>query len=232
MLGNQKLSMNFIEHLMYATTASAHIKDISNGKYLDSNEINLKKFGMTKPSDIIGLTIHDIGSIMTDYWSKQMVKEIAKIDNRVVLNQFPMTDNRAFLSFNGRVIVHDMFKIPIINHQGQVIAIYTSSNDVTPQVGLVKLYHLYLKLYTELQLKPHVAIQKYIEHINMSNYLFTVPTKSEINVLIHKIIYHYNKKIAHNLNISVRTVESHLKHLQEKVNIDLTELVEKIKILE
>lgn len=57
---NDIYSEEFIHNLLESSNASAHLKDVSTGKYLDSNDINVRKFGLEKGKDIVGLTIDDL----------------------------------------------------------------------------------------------------------------------------------------------------------------------------
>lgn len=230
MLKNQSISVRFIEMLLHSTHSSAHLKDIVTGKYLDSNTLNVKKFGLTKAQDIIGLTINDVDTTMQPYWGKNLASDIKIIEKKVIDKKIATNDKRPFLTANGKVFVHDMVKIPILGQRNQVIALYTTSDEITDQLELTQLFHLYLTLFSTPLLKKHV-IRKYLEHINIADYFFDPPTKAEVRVLITKLKYPASKMIANALSISPRTVHSHIEKLQAKTDHNLNNILPMIKII-
>lgn len=228
---NEHISIKFIDNLLHSTDSSAHIKDVSSGKYVDSNVINVQKFGLNKPEDIIGFTIYDLNNIMKSNWDSKIVNDISDMEKLAVASLKSVADKRIFLSMDGRVWMHDMIKIPIINSRGKVNSIYTTSNNITSSLGLRNLLNTYLKFYNTHALKP-IGIKKYMEHINILPNFYKLPTEGELKILIAKVKYSASKNIANDLDLSLSTVHRHLENLKTKTNSDLSKIISLIKIVD
>ncbi len=109
-------SIKFVEELIQSFNGTAHLKDLKSGKYVLSNDANIKKVGLTNINDICGLTVHDLHSHMKNYWGEDMAKQISKLDNKLKTNPEIIIDqNRFYLNANQFVFIHNMKKYPILN---------------------------------------------------------------------------------------------------------------------
>lgn len=228
MAENDITSIKLIYDLLHTTKSSAHVKDICTGKYVDSNEINVKKFGFAKAEEIIGATIWDLHDFMKPYWGNNLVNDIEILEQKVISTQKPMSDKRAFLAKSGKIWVHDMTKIPILNSKGNVCSIFTLSENITHKYELMDLWKVYLSLYSAKK----IAIANYLEHINIAKLFNELITEGELMVLISKVKIPHSKGIAKILDISPRTVDCHIAKLKDKAKIDINEITSIIRILE
>lgn len=221
-------SIKLIYDLLHTTKSSAHVKDISTGKYVDSNEINVKKFGFKKAEEIIGATIWDLNHFMKPFWGENLVNEIEALEQKVIFTQQPMSDKRAFLTKTGKIWIHDMTKIPVINQKGNVSSIFTLSENITHKYDLAELWKIYMSLYNSKKL----AIANYLEHININKFFNELPTEGELMVLITKAKTPHSKGIAKILDISPRTVDCHIAKLKDKAKIDISDIVLFIRVID
>ncbi|MCP4473475.1 MAG: hypothetical protein GY821_02675 [Gammaproteobacteria bacterium] len=177
---------------------------------------------------MIGLTINDLDAQMQPFWGKHLAADIKRMEKKVMDEKIAMNDKRPFLTAGGKVFVHDMTKIAILGQSNQVIGIYTASDEITDKLELAQLFQLYLQFFST---SKKLAIRKYLEHINVADHFFELPTKKEVKVLITKLKYPTSKMIANELSIPPRTVHSHIENLQEKTDHRLDKILPKIKIV-
>ena len=229
MIENETIRSTFVDDILQVTNDSAHLKDIATGKYLNSNQENLKKFAFTKPSQIIGLTMWDLNCFMAKFWGDKLAIEVDQLERRVQQTGQRALDQRAFLSIDGTVWVHDMVKIPVFNSKDIVSGIFTISKNITNKYNLIKLCKLYKQFYPN---NKKVAISKFLEQINILNCFYEMPTESELNILLVRQRNPSSKGISNILNISPRTVEGHLSKLRMKSKIDLPSLISMICVVE
>ncbi|MCE3269474.1 MAG: Bacterial regulatory protein luxR family, partial [Burkholderiales bacterium] len=102
------------------------------------------------------------------------------------------------------------------------------SSNITDKLTLEELWVMYKRHYL---INKQAAIQKFLTHIGIINLFNEYPTEAEIRILIAKTRADSYKKIAQLLNLSVKTVETHLGNLKQKVkNFDLNSIIYSIKI--
>jgi hypothetical protein len=214
------INRQFLDSILETTKSSAHIKDIKSGKYLESNTINITKFGFNKTSDIIGLTINDLDSFMSNFWGSCIVFEVNMLENKAIETMKPVKENRVFLDADGMLFKHDMTKIPIVGSSNSVSSIFTLSDDITNELSLIEILDYYIHFYNSKK----NAVQRFLRHVNVVDLFNEMPTDAEVRVLIAKINYITSKRIAIELNISPKTVENHIASLKERTKIDLISL--------
>lgn len=197
-------------------SGSAHIKNVSDGKYVYSNRANVKKFGLIKPEEIYGLTIKDLDVRMHEKWGS--VGDIAVELEKVVVTECRQVidTGRAFLTANGHVYMHEMIKIPLLS-KGEVSRIVTLSNNIADNLNLIDLYELYRKFYSANP-RQGLAIKKFLEHIGIDKFFTTLPTDAEIRVLIARKSSGTQKELAYIVSSSQKTVETHLCNLRKKIH--------------
>lgn len=224
-----KLVDQFINNMLHSLQCSAHVKDLKTGKYLCSNLINVRKFGFSKPEDIIGATIHDLNDFMLPFWGEAVVPNAIKQEKEVLYTGKPTVDtDRAFLTKDGFVCIHHMTKTPIPSNSGIISSVFTMSENITDKLTSGQLWAIYKRFYP---INKPVAIKMYLTHIGILHLFNECPTEAEIKVLIARTQADSYKKIADLLNISIKTVESHISNLNKKTkNLDLSSIVYLIKI--
>lgn len=225
----QILLDQFIDSMMQSLQCSAHVKDLKTGKYICSNLINVRKFGFSKPEDIVGATIHDLNDFMLPFWGKDILPNTIQQEYTVMHTGRPTIDkNRDFLTKDGFICVHYMTKTPIPNINGMASSVLTMSENITDKLTLEQLWDMYKKYYL---MNKQVAIQKYLTHIGVFNLFNEYPTEAEIRILLARAKADSYKKIADLLGLSTKTVESHISNLRKKTkNLDLASVIYSIKI--
>jgi|GEM_PF-1156301 DNA-binding CsgD family transcriptional regulator len=191
----------------------AHLKDPSSGKYLFSNQSNLGIYGLEHVDEIIGKTVQDLDVFMKVFWGVDFAKEVNALDQGVFQNGVTMTDDhRVFLDCAGLVHIQNMVKTPIFTEKKKVAAILTLSFDLTQKTDLVSLFKIYKRVYT----KKSVAMTTFVKHIQL-DHIFKEPlTEKEILCLLYLKRNRGYKNIAAQLNVGLKTVETHMSHIIQK----------------
>jgi hypothetical protein len=171
-------------------------------------------YALPSYNDLIGSTINDLNLRMSGRWGCN-AEQVAGIDEKVLKTKEPYVDNnRVWLNYNGFVWHHRMNKIPVLGANKQVSAILSLCEDSTAHLTLNKLYYYYCNFYQN----KYLRVEKFLQHIGVYTLFFSLPTHSEVKVLIAKKILVHNKLIAHSLNISLGTIETHINKLCQKTN--------------
>ena len=222
-------NIKFVEDLILSFNGTAHLKDLSSGKYVLSNESNIKKVGLSNVNEIYGLTIHDLHTRMKNNWGNEMARKITELDNKVKADsEVIIEQNRFHLNADQYVFIHNMKKYPILNFKNQVSFVLTINENITHQVSFLKLWQLYTALYKDKS--KIMAMEKYLQYIRIREYFFTLPTNTELIVFLKKQYNSTAKEIAKSLHISQRTVDTHINNLKYKTNVDLNFILEKMHI--
>lgn len=205
-----------------------HIKDVPNGRCIFTNENNLKAYGLTKTSQMIGKTICDLDVFMQQRWGKGFASQIDVLDKKVCATGETLIDrDRIFVSVDGVVRIQDMTKIPLYDKKRKVVAIFTFSHDKTKDVHLLSLLKIYGKVYAS-----KVEISKYFcKYLNI-DFLFTVlPTVAEITFLLYAKDYRLTSEVAQMMNRSVKTCETHVSHINNKLSEgDVREVINYLRV--
>jgi DNA-binding CsgD family transcriptional regulator len=203
-----------LQDLAFSMPNPANIKDACNGKYIFSNISNLGIYKMQRPSDILGLTLHDLDDFMRPHWGNGFVKKVDVIDNQVKQEVITIADkNRIFLDRNGFVHVQDMYKSPFIGKSGKAVAILTLSFDYTEKVDLLCLFNKY----KELHESRNGAISHFVRYLKIDNFFYEGLTEKELLCLICAISSPLHRSIAQKLDVSTKTVETHIMNIASKL---------------
>ncbi len=197
----------------------AHVKDIQSGKYMLSNQENVEIYGMDKVDDIIGMTVHDLDSRMRSRWGITYAKVIDQLDYEVNdKNTTRVDENRVLVNSEGLLRLQTMVKIPAQGFDNKPKAILTFSYDLLDRLNNNDLFQLYLKKYV----KKYDAIKYFLIHLNIDEYFYSnqkkdFPSEKQILVMLALAEQRNYKRIAAQLNIAYKTVESHIAKLKEKI---------------
>lgn len=206
------ISTRFVESLMHSINCHSLLKDAKNSKYIDANQIHLNVYGLSAASDLIGFTVWDLDSQMSKMWLDN-ARQVTDFEDEVLYTgRSVIHPNRVWLNSSGFVWKHHMSKIPVFNQYNKVSAILSIGNDLTKDLSFSELYGYYCYFYKSKQLK----VGKFLQHIGVYDYFISLPTHSEVLVLIAKKALVHNKLIAEHLKISLGTVESHINKLCQK----------------
>lgn len=216
---DETINIRFIEDFVNYYSGSAHIKDIESGKYLFSNTTNVNKLGFSAASDIYGLTVHDIDRQMCHSWGDLALRiehfeQAIQADKKVIFDSGQLS-----VLPDGFLALHNMKKFPLLNTQGKAIAVVTTSDLVTQQIELLKLFEYYQQFFYTQPL--NFIINKFLNYLQIRRHFTILPTPMELKILLCKQRFRKSKIIANSLCLSVNTVETHLYHLRGKINLDL-----------
>ncbi|MBP9768572.1 MAG: hypothetical protein KBD32_03275 [Burkholderiales bacterium] len=219
---NDIISTKLVEGIMHSVNCHSLLKDAQSGKYIDANQVHLNVYGFSTMHDLIGLTVWDLDSQMSEMWLGN-AKQITAFEEEVLYTgKAVIQPKRVWLNASGFVWQHHMSKIPIFNRDNKVSAILSLGDDLTTNLSFFELYGYYCHFYKKKQLK----VEKFLLHIGVYSYFMSLPTHAEVLVLIAKKTYVHNKLIAQHLNVSLGTVESHINKLCQKVSNLLVVLAE------
>lgn len=220
----ETINISLVEDLIFTYEGSAHLKDLKSGKYLLGNKANAKKVGLAKPEDVYGLTVWDLDQHMSTNWGN-LAKEIETFDNQIQHNhKLIIGKNRVFLTPAGELFVHHMKKYPIITAQNKVCSVLTLNQNITKDISLIQLWTMYKNIYnTRKNLNP---IDDFLTYLRINPFFYEMPTEAELIILITKHTKRTVKEIANHLNLSPRTIETHIARLNSKCKINLNQLLE------
>lgn len=214
----QLINLSFVETIINNFNGSAHLKDLSTGEYVFSNQTNAINLGLLKVNDLLGLTVWDINHHMKDNWG-DLAGKIQQFDQNILKESVDVVnDNQISLLPNGFVAVHNMKKFPVPNHCNKVKWVLTLSEQITQNVELIKLYALYIKLYNN---NKRLATSNFITFLNANHLFHELPTEAEMKVLLLRQRYHSTKEIAQQMSVAPKTISSHIANLRSKLTCNL-----------
>jgi hypothetical protein len=221
-------SEEFLNNLLFCINASVHIKDVNTSKYTDSNATNSKVFNLT-PKDIVGLTVWDLDSMMGDNWDRDFIPKVIKIEQNVVNSKKCISHQQAFLTLHGTIRLQNMIKIPMFGNKQKVERIFTISENLISKIPLDQVWGLYEKFYAN-DIKS--GIKFFLIHAGVNELFREMPTPAELLVIIANVMYKQpgSKYIGNVLNLSPRTVDTHLAHIRDKLIPDKFFLFSKFQI--
>ena len=191
----------------------AHVKSTEDGRYLFSNQRNLEIYGVSRPEEIVGATVHDLDGFMRPFWGQRFAQGIGQLDDRVIQRRAMVTDqHRVFLDTAGLLHIQDMTKLPVLNNSSRVAAILTLSVDHTHQTDVFALLDLYKQAYT----KKAEAMIYFTRHLHLETFFQDALTEQEARCLLYMQRNRYHKSIAQAMAVGLKTVETHVSHLIRK----------------
>lgn len=158
---------------------SVHIKNVQNGRYIATNKHNLKTYGFTKESELIGLTFDDLNDFMIPYWGKTFVETMMAFDDRVkasgnveVLRNLVFKDKRNFLR------CQDLYKIPIFHEKntGKINMIFTMMVEYTDKICQIELY----EKYKSMNKNKTEALKYFVRYLGIEDFFHESLTEKEI----------------------------------------------------
>lgn len=209
------ISENVLHDYLVAHPYGTHIKDANNGNYLLCNPPTLKVFGLKNPKDLIGQNIAHIDKYMRPYWGQKYAQEIAKMDYQVkTLAKIVKRKKDIFINrSNHEVYIQDLLKLPLIGRNNQVTAIVTIATDRTKEADPFALLNLYREMYPN----QTIGLVNFVKFLSLSDFFQKNLTYKEIVCLLHMRINPAYKNIAKKLNISAKTVETHVSNIISKL---------------
>lgn len=202
----------------------AHLKDPYSKKYICSNIHNLKVYGIDKPEQVVGLTIHDLDSFMKPYWGKEFANQIDNFDEVVLKQNTTLTiENRVFLDKFGLVHIQNMTKLPVLNFENKVSAILTTSFDITERINRFFIFDKYREIYK----KKKEACFYLMKHLRIDMFFLETLSEKEMLCLLYMTENNTHKNLTQKMHITNKTVESHINNITNKLKSKtITEILE------
>ena len=214
--------INLMENLPQTVTVT--VKTADTGKYIFSNTALQERFGDLFPRDLVGLTVRDLNYAFPAWGGEHSIRTEA-FDLRVREHKASVTDKRAMRLNNGAIVYEEMTKFPVLGIGNDVLGIVTYGQDLTQTLSCAELYRQYQCFYNKQE-----AIRRVLTHIDADASFTLQPTEAQFEVFLEKVQGRTSKEIAQRLELSHRTVESHLAALRDKVvGGDLRRVVSLIK---
>ena len=190
---------------------SASLKEADTGRYIINNKYNARQFGIENPTDLVGLTIHDV-NFSQPKWGAHYASAIEKLDFRARDKKTHVLGRHQFLDDSGEAQLEEMVKFPVLGSRGNILGIVTYRHDVTPTLAPSQLYQLHRNFY-----EAKSAIKRALAYLHLEQVFIAKPTDAQFRVFLLKAERFANKEVAKTLGMSDRTVESHLAALRSKV---------------
>jgi len=214
--------INLMENLPQTVTVT--VKTADTGKYIFSNTALQERFGDLFPRDLVGLTVRDLNYAFPAWGGEHSVRTEA-FDLRVREHKASVTDKRAMRLNNGAIVYEEMTKSPVLGIGNHVLGVVTYGQDLTQTLSCAELYRQYQCFHNRQE-----AIRRVLIHIDADANFTSQPTEAQFEVFLEKVQGRTSKEIAQRLELSHRTVESHLAALRDKVvGGDLRRVVSLIK---
>ncbi|WP_158899280.1 LuxR C-terminal-related transcriptional regulator [Burkholderia sp. L27(2015)] len=201
--------INLMENLPQTVTVT--FKTADTGKYIFSNAALQERFGDLFPRDLVGLTVRDLNYAFPA-WGGEHSSRTEAFDLRVREHKASVTDKRAMRLNSGAIVYEEMTKSPVLGIGNHVLGVVTYGQDLTPTLSCTELYRQYQCFHNKQE-----AIRRVLIHIDADANFTSQPTEAQFEVFLEKVQGRTSKEIAQRLELSHRTVESHLAALRDKV---------------
>lgn len=210
---NSAMASQALEDVISSIPMPAHIKDSITGKYIISNQENLKVYSLDKTKEIIGKTVHDLDSFMHPYWGSDFAQKISDVDSYVIQkNKKALVQDHLLIARNGFIHIQDMIKTPITDNNN-VTAIFTYTYDKTNHIDLLTLFKIYKNIYN----KPHEANKIFCRYLQIDKFLAAPLTDAELMLLLSAKNCDSRNELANKICRSIKTVETHVTHINNKL---------------
>lgn len=207
---NFKIGDDALLDFLSSMPGPAHLKEPETGCYIFSNQSNLEVYGLNHMNEIIGATVQDLNKFMAPYWGKGFADHIDFLDFQVKEKQKTVIiHQKTFLDKSGMVHIQKMIKTPVLNNVNKVTAILTLSFDLTSTVGPLKLLEYYKANYR----KKNEALSYFSKHLDIEKFFNEPLTEKELQCLLYMKQNALYKSIASELNLSVKTIETHISNM-------------------
>lgn len=152
-------------------------------------------------------------------WPIEIINEIISLEESVLEEDAPIRNmpTSAFLGNDGKIIRLSVSITLIKDGNKKLLGILTCCDDTSNQIPHNKLLSLYRKFYDD----PKISTKLFVEHIGLDKHLNSkkdILTNRELDCLIMLAKGQTAKETARELDISPRTVETHLENIKIKFN--------------
>lgn len=215
---NQLQQVHVSDSVLYdfvtAQTNGVHVKDAKTGAYILGNGNTLKIFGLSKFEKFIGLNVFEIDEFMRPYWGKNYAKNIDEIDTKALTTKkLNLKQDIVLLNADNKIYVHDLVKVPLLGADNKPVALLTTVLDRTKNLDLFYLFNLYLKLAPS----KSKGVSSFMRFLGVDRFFYEELTYKEALCLLCMRLNQNYRSVAQKLNISIKTVESHVSHIISKL---------------
>lgn len=216
----EKKLWNITERALFdwiqAMPNSAHIKEAESGKYITTNKRNLSTYGFSKEEDFIGLTLNDINCFMHAYWGESFAKEMHEFDEEAKSQSGKtLVKRKTFKDKNNFIRCQEICKTPLSAQKSnnKLDFILTMTIEYTDTVPLLDLYYKYRQFHKS----KAEAVRYFTEYLGVKEFFYEQLTEKETICLLSAKQDQSYKYIAQQLGVSLKTVETHLSNIANKL---------------
>lgn len=210
--------INFLPH--------ASFKDATTGKYILVSEGLAVRCHLESPSQMIGLTVEDLGFGITQC-GKEFEQKTKEMDAWVRANRNGIKLVHAGMRFGDENLIYQTIsKLPIVGER-KLLGVITFGEDMTPNLPRQSLYLFYKYLCGS----KDVAIKKFLQHLEIDAWFFTLPTEAETFILLERGAGKSIKEIAIERQVSARTIHAQINSIRGRLKGDvLPRILERLRI--
>lgn len=199
---------------------ASYFKTVSDKKYYYANQNFYDLIGIDTKKNISGLTTNQLISVGCNDKFRKILNDVNHFEAQAVINNEDILNEAlpAFLDLNGNVIFLNLNIILVRDDNKKACGFLVQFLDNTKNISTETLLEKYYQLYSSKQ----EAIKNFLEHIGLASLLSQegeTLTKRELDCLIQLSKGNTAKETARALNISHRTVETHLGNIKLKFNM-------------
>jgi DNA-binding CsgD family transcriptional regulator len=195
-----------------------YLKNANDMTYITCSNNLLELFSFSNSHQINGKSTQNIAKLIKNEVLSKFICDLEIIEKKSIAENIRhkniLTD--PFLDCRGHVIQLSITISPIISVKDNTQYILFHGSNIATSKNHEELRKIYESIYSNKKL----GLFKFFEHIGFSSYLEKSKsiTKRELDVLIMLSKGKTAKEIANLLNISSRTVETHLEKIKQKIN--------------
>lgn len=212
---NKNIFVDSILHeLISSISYPAHLKDGKTNKYINVNSATLNFYGLENSKQLIGKTIQDVDIFMHKNWGDTFVNDVNKFEYDVKNRKEKILGAKHVIMLkDGRLIIQQMEKTPIVDKNGKVSSILTFSYNRINDLNTNELFVLYKNYFKEVNL----YVGSLLKHFELGQYFITLPTELELQVFLAQKLYDTEKDIAIYLRVELNLVKKCINSLQDKI---------------
>lgn len=217
-----------LSQLIETLPFSAHLRDVKTDRFLMANQYQANNQGFDLAKAIIGVTSKELfhnhrslylqigASLNQGEAYRQLFKAMAY---QVEKQKSFVTFKECTILMDGRIYLGIQKKFPIMGNNQQVIAIFTTAEEITHKIDLFHLYHLYKTQYSSEEL----ALRYFLSYLKIADYFLESLTNTEAIILLilrQAGTYKLASKILHHqygIHMKSGTIGVHVQNLRKKL---------------
>ena len=191
----------------------AHIKEVNSGCYLFANQEQLAIYGMSSMSELTGLTFHDLREKMSVYWGASMTSRVAALEHAAVQGDgLAKQIGYVFIDACGKLRRHNITKLGMRALKQTPSLMLTLNIETQLQMSLIQVFDQYLKIL----MNKRSACMHMLGYLNVQHMFIQHLSVNELRCLLYMRETSVQKVVAQRLQVSLKTVESHVANIVSK----------------